>query len=98
MTVNSSSSSSRDLAKTWELHFMERGAVVHEFLLLAPGSRRPQRYGYIQLGELQDKAEADEFIDYCERGKRGRIRNSWVLFAWANWKQYERPLRASRAR
>ena len=81
--------SSRGLATTHELYFIEQGAEAHEFYYVAPGHLRPQRQGYIHVGNLQTMDEMHDFIKYCEVGM-GRLRTSQVRYSWANWKKYGR--------
>lgn len=93
MTVKKSLTGSRGFATKPELFFMERGAEAHEFYLVRANALRPQRYGYVLVGELQDENEYDEFIQYCEGSFQGRMRTSEVRYSWSNWKRYERKKR-----
>lgn len=90
MTASLSSKSSRALAEGLELYFLERGYLVHEFMLVQQGSPRPQKNGWRLVGELKDENEMHDFIEYCEGKETGRIKWSHVLYSWANWKRYKR--------
>ena len=97
MTVYSSARSSRASALTPEIWFCERGASVHEFYLVKAGHLAPVMQGWMQIGILDDEAEYDEFIDYCEGTYSGRLRLSHVRYSWANWKRYQRKKRKTRS-
>lgn len=89
MTAKKSLNSSRGLAQTHELYFTQQGAEVHEFYYVAPGHLRPQRQGWVHVGNLISKEEMHDFIEYAEV-HMGRINTAHVRFSWANWKRYGR--------
>lgn len=95
MTAKKYALASSAYATTHEIYFLERGMEAHEFNYIQPGNLRPIKQGWYLIGELEDKSEFNEFIEFCESGigYSNKVRLVHVRYSWANWKRYHRKKR-----